>query len=111
MKNCTIFAASTDAGVCQQSRATVVGAEELEERLQLVLVHARSRALHHLHVRIRRHLAHIAQHLQLIVGLEDTQLADLAMQNVRVNSELVDTVEGGRLRVGAWVRVQAVQRQ
>lgn len=111
VKNCTVLAAATDAGVCHQPRTTVVGTEELEKRFQLILVHARSGTLHDLHVRIRADLAHIAQHFQLVIGLEDTQLADLVVQNVPVDREFVDTVEGGRLRVATRIRIQAVQRQ
>lgn len=95
MKNSAILAAATNAGVRHEAGATVVGAEKLEERFQLILHHARSNAFHDLYVRIRTHFAHIAQHLQLMVRFEDTQFADFVVKNVPIHHKLVDTVKGG----------------
>ena len=111
VKNRAVLATATDAGVCHEASTTVVTAEKLEERLQLVLHHARSNALHHLHVRIRAHLAHIAQHFQFMVRLEDAQFADLAVQNVSIDGEPADTVKSGLFRVDTRIRVQTEQRQ
>lgn len=69
----------------------------LEDALHLVLLHANLHTAHNFLVSLRADLAHILEHFNLLLRLDDSALHNIGEESLGIHCKLVDPLKVGRL--------------